>query len=61
MKDKIILKRIAIVAELSDGTMRQIILKTETEEIILNLIIQMEGTVKVLEEPIGNICFKIIP
>lgn len=44
-----------IVAKFSDGKCRQVLTKKETMKIILQLIGQIEGVVKILEKPINGI------
>ena len=44
-----------IIAKFSDGKCRQVLTKKETMKIILQLIGQIEGVVKIVEKPIDGI------
>ncbi|OYY99533.1 MAG: hypothetical protein B7Y37_13665 [Sphingobacteriia bacterium 28-36-52] len=44
-----------IIAKFSDGKCRQVLTKQETMKIILQLIGQIEGNLRVLETPISGI------
>ena len=52
------LQVISIIARFSDGSCRQIIIKESTEDLILDLIVQVEGKLTVLEEKLEGVEIK---
>lgn len=49
---KTTIKSLAVLAECSDGKLRQILIKSETEKSVLDLISILELKVQLLEDPI---------
>lgn len=57
----ITIETISVLAKLSDGTVRQVLLQKQTQQEILDVIVAREGTIKVFDAPLEGIEFTKAP
>lgn len=49
------IEKLVILAECSDGKVRQLLIEKRTANIILDTIVKLERTIRILDEPIESI------
>jgi len=55
MKTDLTIKRIAVIAEMSDGKLYNVLCKKETQEVVINTIGLCEGGIQLLDKPVEGI------
>ena len=55
MKTDLTIKKIAVIAEMSDGKFYNVLCKKETQEVVIHTIGLCEGGIQLLDKPVEGI------
>lgn len=55
MKTDLTIKRIVVIAEMSDGKLYNVLCKKETQDVVIHTISLCENGIKLLEEPVEGL------